>query len=150
MGNTPILPATSIINPWLENEAIPNPGVGNDLSNDFKDNLLSELIFLEFQFTADANAADRFPVIGIQSLAVTQEIATGNIYTTANSFTFYRFAIGFTNYQSPDATHDFSPLPPGIRLTDQSKLLITIVNKQAGDQITSAHVIWNRWPSFSG
>ena len=150
MSVSPIIAATSLSQPWADAEHPTNPGVGNDFSEAYKANLLSELRYLEIQLTCDANAANRYLTVTIATLAQSNIIAVSTAYVVASQYKIMHFAVGISAYTDPGGTHIYMPLPANIRFTDESTLEIDIISKQAGDQLTGIETIWNRWPNFTG
>jgi hypothetical protein len=133
----------------MDAKTMGNPVAGANYIGSAPTNLLSELIFVQFQLVTDANVADRYPYIFFAIDANNHTLAAASLKTTASSTVFFHFERNIAPYTTDNGVRHFIPLPYGIRVNDSSSLTIAVLDIQAGDQISNLRALWNHWPGIT-
>jgi hypothetical protein len=137
--------------PQAENVFIPhwttavNPGAGNDQSVAVPDAGHIELVLLTFDFTADANPANREIEVTLETGGLSIPL-TGTLEYVTASDAFHIICHQNPEFAAVATTHRMSLGLPNLRIFDNTATVdITVTNIQAGDAITSTVAYWKLW-----
>lgn len=130
---------------WHEFVTLTSPAAGAALTYTVPGAVNLEVLALSFTYTADANAANRFP-----SLAILDQSgqAIGPICTpyklVATDVSRITFGVGIVQFGADSAAQIGCGIPP-LRIQDGLRIRVTATNIQATDTITLARMYVRQW-----
>jgi hypothetical protein len=122
-----------------------NPGAGANFSYTVPDRTSLELISLDFNFTADANVANRYLIVSVTYSGWTLFRSRGSVAYTAGTSNDISVGAGFC----PPASGGSSlanqlSWPVGLVAPPNAIYSIAFLNIQAGDQISLVRTLFHR------
>lgn len=135
---------------WPELLPLPAPGAGAALTYRIKGEAFEMPRIIRFTYTADGNAANRFPTVDYLSgdNAIFSRVCT-SVALTAGLTKSYTFIVGLGILSNSAAGEEQWPLPEAM-LASGLSVRIDAVNRQVGDLITAAFLETWRLPTGDG
>jgi len=150
MGSSSMLDAIAASHEWElhgshEFVTLSSPAAGAALTVTVPGSVQWEILAVSFTYTADANAADRFPSFSILDQS---GVGIGPIRTpyklVATNAARITFGVGLDQFGADSAAQLGCGIPPA-RIQDGLRIQVTATGIQATDTITAARLYVRQW-----
>lgn len=126
-------------------QTVLDPGANTQFAFTFSTQFKRQLIAVSFNFSADANAADRHIRITLDDGTNVMYVVPSGLVHTANFDVLYTFAVGAGTTIGVTAIANLAPLPYPFAAPPLSVLRSLVTNMQVGDAFTNIVITSQIW-----
>lgn len=126
-------------------QAVPNPAANAGFAVPMPGTSDTIVQAVKFRLVTDSNSASRIAVVNYLDPDGVSFASIASPFTQAASKTTdYTFAVGINQFGANDAANIGAGVPP-FKLDVSQSLSVTIVGKQAGDQVSAIRLALEQW-----